>query len=249
MNLKHKVLILSAMVSFIVGCSTSTKNPYEGIPENTLYIKSQKYLNEANFSGATPILEELDNNHPFGPYALQVQLDLIYAYYKSNENALSVTAIDRFLKLNPTYEHLDWLIYLRGLNNMELEGNGFQELFNVDRYSRDPAYNKAAFVDFNYLTTTYPNSPYSYDAMLRMKYLKNQLAKHEYGIAKYLYSRGAYVAVVNRVSNMLSVYPDTQITKEALTLLKNAYKKLGLDDEAADTQQLIDANKVKRKIN
>ncbi len=28
-------------------------------------------------------LEALDNRYPFGPYSQQVQLDLIYAYYKT----------------------------------------------------------------------------------------------------------------------------------------------------------------------
>ncbi|MGL5297995.1 MAG: outer membrane protein assembly factor BamD, partial [Plesiomonas shigelloides] len=53
-----------------------------------------------------------------------------------------------------------------------------------------------------------------------------------------------YVAVINRVEQMLRDYPDTQAAREALPLMENAYQQLGLTAEAAKVAKLIAANPV-----
>lgn len=226
----------------MIGCSSS-KNPYEGLSENDLYSKAETELNSGSLPTSVAVLEELDKSYPFGPNSQQVQLNLIYAYYKTGEYSLAIAAIDRFLKLNPTNPYVDWVLYMRGITNMELDKNTIQGLFKVDRYNRDPSYNQTAFKDFTYLISRFPDSPYSYDAELRLIFLKNQLAKHEFSIARYYSDRGAYVAVINRVYNMLQTYPDTDATKQALYLMRDAYQKLGLQDNVEKTNLLIEANK------
>lgn len=54
-------------------------------------------------------LEALDSRYPFGAYSEQVQLDLIYAYYKNDDLALGLATIERFTRLNPTHEK--WIGY------------------------------------------------------------------------------------------------------------------------------------------
>ena len=53
-----------------------------------------------------------------------------------------------------------------------------------------------------------------------------------------------WVAVSNRVVGMLKQYPDAKATYEGLSLMKEAYEKMGLTALANDTQN-IDANKDK----
>jgi outer membrane protein assembly factor BamD (BamD/ComL family) len=43
---------------------------------------------------------KLDSRYPFGAYSNQVQLDLIYAYYKQDDTAQAIANIDRFIRLN-----------------------------------------------------------------------------------------------------------------------------------------------------
>jgi outer membrane protein assembly factor BamD len=68
----------------------------------------------------------LDNRYPFGPYSQQVQLDLIYAYYKNADLPLAQAAIDRFMRLNPTHPNIDYVMYMRGLTNMALDDSALQ---------------------------------------------------------------------------------------------------------------------------
>lgn len=100
-----------------MGCSGS-KEEVPDNPPNEIYATAQQKLQDGNWKQAITQLEALDNRYPFGPYSQQVQLDLIYAYYKNADLPLAQAAIDRFMRLNPTHPNIDYVIYMRGLTNM-----------------------------------------------------------------------------------------------------------------------------------
>lgn len=239
---RMKYLVAAATLSLVLtGCS-SNKDVVPHNPPSELYAPAQQKLQDGNFKGAITQLEALDNRYPFGPYSQQVQLDLIYAYYKSADLPLAQASIDRFMRLNPTHPNIDYVLYMRGLTHMALDDSALQGFFGIDRSDRDPQHAKAAFRDFNQLIQSYPNSQYATDAQKRLVFLKNRLAKHELTVAQYYTKRGAYVAVVNRVEQMLRDYPDTQATRDALPLMENAYKQLQLNAEADKVAKIIAAN-------
>src|SRR5699024_1533728 len=99
-----------------------------------------------------------DKRYPYGTYSAQIQLNLIYAYYKAADLLLAQTTIDRFIKLNPTHPNIDYVYYMRGLINMAFDENLIQDLFSVDRSDRDPAYARIAFTHFAQLIEAFPNS-------------------------------------------------------------------------------------------
>lgn len=241
MKLRLHSLLAIALSGMLIGC-TSSKPDVENVPEIELHNKAKSELENGNIKSSITVLESLDKNYPFGPYSQQVQLDLIYAYYKSADLPLAIASIDRFLKLNPTHPNIDWVIYMRGISNMAQDDNMIQGWFNVDRSDRDPDYASAAFKDFSYLLSSFPNSQYAADAQKRLVFLKNRLARYQLKAAQFYTKRGAYVAVINRVTEMLIMFPDTDSTKEALLLMRNAYNELGLVDETQKLDQLIQAN-------
>ncbi|GKX44533.1 outer membrane protein assembly factor BamD [Pectobacterium carotovorum subsp. carotovorum] len=240
---RMKYLVAAATLSLaLAGCSSNSKDAVPDSPPSEIYANAQQKLQDGNFKAAITQLEALDNRYPFGPYSQQVQLDLIYAYYKSAELPLAQASIDRFLRLNPTHPNVDYVLYMRGLTDMALDDSALQGFFGVDRSDRDPQYARTAFRDFSKLIQGYPNSQYATDANKRLVYLKERLAKYELSVAQYYTKRGAYVAVVNRVEQMLRDYPDTQATKTALPLMENAYRELQLAALADKVAKVIAAN-------
>ncbi|UMO86588.1 outer membrane protein assembly factor BamD [Pectobacterium sp. PL64] len=240
---RMKYLVAAATLSLaLAGCSSNSKDAVPDSPPSEIYANAQQKLQDGNFKAAITQLEALDNRYPFGPYSQQVQLDLIYAYYKSAELPLAQASIDRFLRLNPTHPNVDYVLYMRGLTDMALDDSALQGFFGVDRSDRDPQYARTAFRDFSKLIQGYPNSQYATDANKRLVYLKERLAKYELSVAQYYTKRGAYVAVVNRVEQMLRDYPDTQATKTALPLMENAYRELQLAAQADKVAKIITAN-------
>ena len=239
---RMKYLVAAATLSLaLAGCSGS-KDVVPDSPPSVLYANAQQKLQDGNFKRAITQLEALDNRYPFGPYSQQVQLDLIYAYYKNADLPLAQAAIDRFMRLNPTHPNIDYVIYMRGLTDMALDDSALQSFFGIDRSDRDPTHARNAFRDFSQLLRTYPSSQYATDAHKRLVFLKNRLAKYELSVAEFYTKRGAYVAVVNRVEQMLSDYPDTEATRTALPLMENAYRRLHLNAEAERVAKIIATN-------
>lgn len=242
---RMKYLVAAATLSLaLAGCSSS-KDAVPDNPPSEIYATAQQKLQDGNFKAAITQLEALDNRYPFGPYSQQVQLDLIYAYYKSADLPMAQASIDRFMRLNPTHPNIDYVLYMRGLTDMALDDSALQGFFGIDRSDRDPEHARQAFRDFSQLVQRYPNSQYSADATKRLVYLKDRLAKYELSVAQYYTKRGAYVAVVNRVDNMLRNYPDTQATRDALPLMENAYKQMNLTAQADKVAKIIAENPAK----
>ena len=239
---RMKYLVAAATLSLaLAGCSSS-KDQVPDSPPSELYATAQQKLQDGNFKGAITQLEALDNRYPFGPYAQQVQLDLIYAYYKNADLPMAQAAIDRFMRLNPTHPNIDYVLYMKGLTDMALDDSALQGFFGIDRSDRDPEHARAAFRDFSQLLRNWPNSQYATDAHKRLVYLKDRLAKYELSVAQFYTKREAYVAVVNRVEQMLKDYSDTQATRTALPLMENAYRKLQLNAQADKVAKIIAAN-------
>ncbi|NAX34060.1 outer membrane protein assembly factor BamD, partial [Vibrio sp. V29_P1S30P107] len=141
---------LLALSLLITGCA-SKEEVVPDVPPAELYSEAQLSLQSGNWLTAIDKLEALDSRYPFGAYSEQVQLDLIYAYYKNDDLALGLATIERFTRLNPTHEKMDWVLYIRGLTHMAQDRNFMHELFNIDRSDRDPEPAKAAFADFKRL--------------------------------------------------------------------------------------------------
>lgn len=241
---KRSLATISLVLALgLAGCSSKPDEPQIQItaPEQ-MYQNAQEALDLGNLVKATKILEALESRFPFGPQANQVQMDLIYAYYRQSNGDQALATIDRFLRLNPTHPDIDYVFYMRGLANMQSDENMFHELLDIDRSDRDPQFAIQAFRDFKQLIETNPNSHYGPDAQQRMIALKNRLAKHHIAIAQYYLNREIYVAAINRAKEVLVSFKDTPSTRSALEIMKQSYTALKQDDLALRTQQMIDHN-------
>ncbi|MFL7864373.1 outer membrane protein assembly factor BamD [Vibrio cincinnatiensis] len=232
---------LLALSLLLTGCS-SKEEIVPDVPPAELYSEAQLSLQSGNWLTAIDKLEALDSRYPFGAYSEQVQLDLIYSYYKNDDLALGLATIERFTRLNPTHEKMDWVLYMRGLTHMAQDRNFMHALFNIDRSDRDPEPAKSAFAAFKRLLERYPNSPYAKDAQQRMYALKNRLADYDLATADFYLRREAWVAAINRSQELQKTYPGTEAARKSLTIQLKAYQQLGLDEAVERTQQLIQLN-------
>lgn len=251
MNKILRLLAITLFVSFLsAGCSSKKKMEptVADKPPVELYQDASAALEAANFEEASEILEALDSRYPFGPHSEQVQLDLIYAYYKRNETALALANIDKFIRLNPTHKDLDYLYYMSGLANLASEEMLFQDLFGVDRFDRDPTKTQKAFKDFNKILKYYPESQYAKDARQRMIFIKDRLARYEIAIAEWYLKREAYIAAVNRSKVVLNNYPDTHSVKDALEIMIQSYRELELDEPEKNALAVLKLNYPNNRI-
>ncbi len=239
--MKYQTLSGLLALLLLAGCSSS-KKVIPDVPPSVLYNEAQTALQTGQWTTATEKLEALDSRYPFGAYSDQVQLDLIYAYYKSDDYALSLATISRFKRLNPTYKNMDWVIYMSGLNHTIQDSNFMQDFFDLDRSDRDPVPVRAAFRDFKELLQRYPNSVYAADAKQRLFALKNRLAKYDLAVADFYLRRKAWIAAIKRAQELQKTFPDTQAAKQSLSIQLKAYQALNLPEPIERTQALIELN-------
>ncbi|TDQ56229.1 Beta-barrel assembly machine subunit BamD [Mesocricetibacter intestinalis] len=237
-----KSLTLVALAVLAISACSNSKSEVEQAPAQELFTEARTYLQEGNYSQATRYLEAVNSRFPGTSYSEQAQLDLIYAAYKTQDYTKALVTADAFLQQYPYSQHLDYVLYMAALTNSALGDNLIQDFFGVDRSTRETTSMKTAFSNFQTLVQNFPNSPYTPDAVARMAYIKDRLARHELEIAKFYAKRNAHVAVANRVTDMLRTYSDTAATLEALPLMQHAYEQMGLTQLAKDAETLIKAN-------
>lgn len=240
----QKGLFLTLFCIFISGCSLfgSDENEAYYISEPELYNKGIKAVQGGYFEEAIDNFEKLETHYPFGRHAEQAQLELIYSYYRSGNSSQGLASADRFLRLYPDHENIDYVYYLRGLINFDADKGIFERFSPVDSSKRDPGAALDSFADFSTLLGQFPNSEYSPDARKRMLFLKNQLAQYEIHVANYYISRGAWIAAANRGRYVVENYQQTPSVPAALWVMVQAYNELGLVDAAVNSQEVLNAN-------
>jgi outer membrane protein assembly factor BamD len=248
-------LALTAAVVLLAACSSDSKqlpadSPFREtrserelrLEAEELYRLARRSLDSADFPSALQRYTQLQLRFPFTEFATQAQLESIYARYRSFDPDGALSAADRFLREHPRHPAVDYVHYLKGMTNFQRGESMFDWLTDPTR--QDMAFSRRAFDDFSLLVQKYPDSPYAGDARQRMIYLRNRIAEHELHVVRYYIRRGAYVAAAKRAENILSEYPGAPARTEALALLEQSYRSLGLEEQAGDVQRLIQANPV-----
>lgn len=242
---KLKSLTAAALLTLAIS-ACSGKNDVEQAQESELFNTAQTYIQEGDYSQAIRYFDAVETRFPGSSYSEQAKLNLIYAAYKTQDYTKALVTADTFLRTFPQSQHTDYVLYMAALTNSSMGDNFLQDFFGIDRATRETTTMKTAFSNFQTLVTNFPNSQYTPDALARMAYIKDRLARHELEIAKFYAARHAWVAVANRVTGMLRSYPDTQSTLQALPLMQEAYQKMGLTELEKQATALVKANEGKQ---
>jgi outer membrane protein assembly factor BamD len=210
--------------------------------EQSLYRSAQTSLRSGSYNDAITKLQKLEARFPFGRYAEQAQLELIYANYMSYQPEAARSSADRFIRLHPQHPNVDYAYYLKGLASFNQDHGLLDRFASADITTRDPTSTRQAFLDFSDLIERYPESQYAPDARQRMIYLRNLLAHYEIYVAGFYMRRGAYVAAANRARNVVEHYPQSLSVPDALAILIEANWRLGLPDAANDALRVLALN-------
>lgn len=207
-----------------------------------LYHRAKTNLDDDSFTDAIKQYETLLSHYPYGQYAQQSMLEMAYAYYRTGEPDPAISTADRFIKQFPNNPHVDYAYYVKGLATFNGELSVLNSISGQDTSERDPEAVQNSFDAFKELITRFPNSKYTPDARIRMKYLVNELARHELHIADYYLRRGAYIAAVNRAQDILKQYPNSPSTRDALGVMVQAYDAMHMPKLRDDAKLVLAKN-------
>ncbi len=239
------VIVALLLSTLLAGCGLLPANKADETANWTaqkLYGEAKSAMDDGAYDKAIKYYEKLESRYPYGNYAEQAQLEVAYAYYKESEPASAIDACDRFIRLHPKHPNVDYAYYLKGLANFNGDLGLMGYVSDQDMSERDPKAAKEAFDTFKELVTKFPESKYAPDAILRMKYLVNDLASYEVHVAAYYLKRGAYVAAADRAQESIKTYPHAPANEEALYVMVKAYDALGLTTLRDDAERVLKKN-------
>ena len=231
------VLVFSVVLA---GCSSKTVDPTANWSANKLYAEARDEARSGAYDKAIPLFEKLEGRAAGTPLAQQAELEKAHAQYKSGEQAQAIATLNRFIKLHPASPALDYALYLKGLVNFNDNLGLFSFISRQDLAERDQKAAKESFESFKELVTRFPDSRYSGDARQRMTYIVNSLAESEVHVARYYYSRGAYVAAINRAQTAIADYRDVPALEEATFILYKSYDALGMTQLRDDAKRVLE---------
>ncbi|MEE4203040.1 MAG: outer membrane protein assembly factor BamD [Halieaceae bacterium] len=236
--LRLLLAILTALA--LTGClGTDEIEVAQDSGEQQIYREAQRYIENGNFDFAIRALQTLESRYPFGKYAEQAQLELVYAHYGAYEYEAAIEAADRFIRLHPQHPNVDYAYYMKGVAAFDIEGDFFSRLLPTDDTKRDNSQIRESFAQFAQLLARFPDSPYAADARARMVHMRNMMARHEIHVANYYFRRGAYLAALNRGRYVVEHMQQTPSVADGLAVMAQAYILLGYDELAADSARVL----------
>jgi len=208
----------------------------------TLYRDAHKALVNSDYELSVRLYEALTSRFPFSDQARQARLDLIYVYYRKGENETATDAAEQFLRENPTHPRIDYAWYMKGLIDYEHTPWAFERWFGVDMAKRPPASLASSITAFTTVVKQFPRSEYAHDAQRRLIYLRNRLADYQVNVARYYVKRGAYDAAAQRAQRTIEQYDGAPAVQDALAIMIDCYKHLGLKDLQSNIEKVYQAN-------
>ena len=237
-----RLLLLALLPLALYACGGTEEEQNEVTNITEAYQEAKLAIERGNYRRGIQIFEAIQARYPFSDLARQIQLELMYAYFRSGRKEQAIEAADTFIRENPIHPQVDYALYIKGLAFYEDAPGVLERWFRKDVSKRPPKDVELAYSALRQLVERFPGSQYAADAEARMIAIKNRLAMYENHVADYYLRRGAYVAALNRAKAALEQFNGANANARSLEIMALAYEELGMTDLAADTRRVLATN-------
>ena len=226
-----QIAMLATLCLLVAGCASEEKVYVEQKVE-FLYNTAVNALEARDYMIAAKEFEEVERQHPYSVWAVKAKLMAAYSHYQANKYDEAVIGLDRFIRLHPGNRDVAYAYYLKALSYYE----------RMSDVARDQKITRQALDALTDVVRRFPNSRYARDAQLKIDLTRDHLAGKQMEIGRYYHERGHYLAAINRFRRVVDNYQTTSHIPEALHRLVEAYKALGVLDEARKVAAVLGHN-------
>ena len=196
------------------------------------YEEGLNSLESGDVIFAAKKFNEAETLFPQSKWAPKSALMAAFSYYSQDYYEDALAELERFLKVYPFYENLDYAYYLMGLCYYEQIIDEKKDLRTIIK----------AKETFSTLIKKYPQTEYALDAEFKIGLINDTLASKEMYIGRYYFERKKWIPAINRFRTVIDNYETTIYTEEALHRLVEVYYTIGLKDEAQKYAKLLGYN-------
>jgi outer membrane protein assembly factor BamD len=213
-------LIVAVCGLSLAFASCATRTPPSG--EN-YYVKATNEYTSHFYQPAINDYQKLIDEYPFSPYAEEAELNIGLAYYKSHDYPESIGSLNDFVRMHPTSKHIEEASYYLAMAHYD----------QIGRPDQDQTHTELALEQFQSIEQRFPESDFAQLSHEQIAICREMLARHEYLIGDFYYSRANYKASESRMAELMALYPDTPIAPDALDQLGQTLEKQGKKYSAA----------------
>ena len=224
-----KFLFLPLLIGLLIlqACAKDEKI----LPAEEYFTEAMEFIEDEYYLQAQESLDKLNSYHPFSKYVEQALLESMFANYKLGDYLPAMNTADRFIRLFPDHEQIDYAYYVRGLSLYD-QGRGIvQNKFKNGAVSRDLEKVKHAFKEFAIVVNNYPDSVFKGESLQYMVHIRNMLALHEVRVGQFYLDLGAYLSAANRARYVLLNFADTSSYADAQKLHEDALKHMTIESQ------------------
>ena len=234
----YKFFSLLLIIIFSISCSKETTKK-SIINEKSLelqvleaYEEGMDSLKQGDVIFAAKKFNEAEILFPQSKWAPKSALMAAYSYYSQDYYGDAIAELQRFIRIYPFYENLDYAYYLLAVCYYEQivdEKKDLQSIVNA----------KNTFI---FVIRNYPNTEYALDAEFKIDLINDTLASKEMYIGRYYFDKKKWIPAINRFRTVIDDYETTIYTEEALHRLVEVYYTIGLTAEAEKYAKVLGYN-------
>lgn len=191
-------------------------------PPDKMYADADRALNRGAYTEAAQKFEDLDRDHPYSPEARRAMVMAAYAYYKAGKFPEAIAAGKRYTTLHPGTKDAALAHHIIASANYD----------DIKDPYRDQTATRKALAELRTLVERYPDSPYSKEAINRIRIAEDILAASEMEVGRQYLTEKKYIGAINRFKTVVTDYQTTPQVEEALYRIVEANMTLGIVPEA-----------------
>lgn len=224
-QLLQKFSWLLLVLIFSLSCASAPKKVEEPETDEELFNKAMEFYKEKDAWQGIPAFKEVRDKFPLSQYAVLAELRLADLHYLKSEFVEAIHYYEEFKRLHPSNPHVPYAIFQLGMCY-------FKQIETIDR-DQTPAEEAANY--FEYLITHYPTSPFTGEAMGKLKICRKKMFEHDFYIGSFYYKTKKYWAAKERFLRILTYYPYIREKDKVLFYLGQTYQQLNEEAKARDT--------------
>jgi len=186
------------------------------------YNEGLEALNLGDAIFAAKKFNEVELLFPQSEWAAKASLMSAYSYWSQQYYSNATDELKRFIKLYSQDQNLDYAYYLMAIcyyDSIVDEKKDMKPLQQSKKY-------------FKIIEKEFPNTDYSKDAKYKLELINDYMAAKELYIARHYMKKQKWVAAINRLKNIVTIYGTTIYIEEALHRLVEVHYIIGLENEA-----------------
>ncbi len=230
--------IISFFVIFLTSCSNDVVKK-SVLKEKNLdmqvleaYEEGKKSLEEGDVLFAAKKFNEAEMLFPQSDWAPKAALMAGYSYYSQNYLGDAIAELERFIRVYPLNQNIDYAYYLLAVSYYEQIVDETKDLNSIINAKKN----------FEIILKKFPNTEYALDSEFKIDLINDILASKEMYIGRYYFDRKKWIPAINRFRVIIDDYDTTIYTQEALHRLVEVYYILGLVEESQKYAKLLGYN-------